>query len=694
MKQDILVRNGFIAINAPADEHVSYRPDAEVATLLSNLASYGYTLDRKALDALIRLKGLGTWWRTVETILKDITGANRKMDDHVVYKNFPKEVLDMTRADSIFNQIMIYHGVPYDCLREEEDTRPPLGKIERLKVLTLADETTPGKIFTDLKAMPNRWSDNQTVWAKTLFENTNALVMSDFGFKENGIVLAAENFEKVEFVPSSATDVLRLCAVLSKGDVSLREKVKFRTFSRSDRRRLLAALDEQKNIADDFAMRPEQWKRVLERLHPGDYKFANVQKAYDALYNKTVRPFSALVDPQVVTREAMDTAATRPGEFLRRFHYFYSLFGEDAVTRLCGVVDKLTTRQLAGLRAYLRTINDRATLIYPPKSNWARAQIVENTKTKLTQGHRATIEKAISGVLSKRLAAAFPEGVALDMRVDQVRLQTNDQKLAEYGRGTEFDIPSNITFLRSASYWEKDGGTTWYDNGWNFFDENWKSLGCVAWNEQYFGPNRRARLYYNQNDQSDAAAIFSGDPVNSRDLKGRACQMADVYLDRLEAMGVGYAVWNILCYSKKKFSEAKEVLATLQMGDNPETGKLYEPSRAQMVFPLKSDAYTSYVAYVDVKRRKLVYMDAPLKSNVSSASANSETLEKLMPAYVEYLASIPTLLDVLQDAPAGDTPILYEDSNVAINDGRAFVFVPTRPENTYRRLSVTDVTEV
>lgn len=702
MDQDLLIRNGFIAVPAVAAP-VEWSPErvrTSVATVISNLATYGYIVDAQTLKLLFAADDLTRWWGKVEPVLKSITGADRNMGEFIVYKNFPREVLDMDHATQVWHQVLIYQGMPQEFLVEAENVRPVLGDTKRLKVLTASNDQTGAKIFADLMSMGNRWTDNQKVWAEKLIGQRNAIVFSDFGFKENAVHLAAKFFAGIEFEPSSATDVIRVAAGVSGGDVSLRETVRFRRMQRPERRRLLAALDGQTGLEADFAMRPGPWKRLLHALRPGDYKhkdgtfvFPNVVRAYDDLFQAKTKPFGALADPQMPTPDTLKTVATRPGEFLRRFHHYYGLFGRGAVDAFLPVMERLNTRQLVGLRAYMRSINGRVFMIYPPKSNWARAQVQPNSKTAFSPADRKAVEDRISEILGSRLAKAFPEGVALDMRVDAVKLQTNDQKLAEYGRGTEFDIPENIHFIRSASYWAKTGrhGYTWYDNGWNFFDENWQPLGTCGWDAQTFPYDRSYWRGRKDGKQISAAAIFSGDPVNTRDLKGRACQMADLYLDRLEGLGVRFCVWNVLCYSRIKFSDADDVLATLQMGENPEEGQTYEPSRAQMVFPLKSEAYTSYPAYLDLKRRKIVYMDVGFPGSTSSAQSNSENLKKLMPAYVEYLDALPSVLELMQDAPTGTTPIRYDDRDTEITGGRAFVFRPERSENRYDRLSVTDL---
>jgi hypothetical protein len=260
--------------------------------------------------------------------------------------------------------------------------------------------------------------------------------------------------------------------------------------------------------------------------------------------------------------------------------------------------------------------------------------------------------------------------------MEMVKLQTNDQELASYGRGTVFPIPEEMTFLRTASYWENNSSwaNTWYDNGWNFFDENWDSVGTCCWNRTY---------------DLGEAAVFSGDPTNSKEMKGRACQMIDLYIDKLIEKGVRYAVWNVLAYSHIPFSQATgEVLATLQWGEDPQSGKLYEPSRAQLVFPLQGDNKTKYIAYIDLVERNLVYMDANLKGRVSSAAANTAILSEQMPAFVDYLDSLPSVADLFRHAP-GNVPVVYTDAEREIPEGQAYVFKAENEENSYEQLDLT-----
>jgi hypothetical protein len=686
----MLIANSYISVidNVHGKRLPGENTDAMLGTILANLAHHGFVPNVEAVKKLQKLGAaqLQFWWPEIEKAVKKVSGASRQMGKFVVYKNFPKECLAMSESEWVIKQILMYIGFPNAMFTEEEKARPMMLEAKTLKVLSLADSETPATIFESLKQNASRWSDNQDAWAKTLVSVDGVVDIDEFKFKENGIVLAAmllgdpATFEVADIRIANATDVLRLCAAMSGGDVSLRENVKFRRFKRAERRLIVSMLEGTKNIADDFAMRPEAWKRLLSRLHPGDFNVPRVQAAYNTLYNRTVKPFSALVDPQQPTVAMLDTLASRPGEFVRRFHNAYKLFGLDAVTKFIDVIPNLSTSQLVKFRAYLESIGERTKLMYPPKGNWGRVQVVPNNKVPVADAE--IIVKAIGRELKSRWKVAFPNGIKLDPATANIKLQSNDQKLAEYGRGTVFDIPENITFLRSASYWAmKRGSNIWFDNGWNFFDANWSHKGVVSWDNQHFN-------HYYGRERSEAAAIFSGDPTNSKDMKGRACQMADLYIDRLLAVGVRYAVWNVLCYSRVSFDEAEDVLATLQMGENAEKGNLYEPSRAQMVFPLKGKSFTKYVAYIDLARRKLVYMDADLRADVHSAARNGDTLQEKMPAYLEYLNSLPSVADLFKDANKGTLPVLYSDDGVTIRTKSAYVFQPRNPNNQYEKIAL------
>lgn len=691
MKNELLIANNFIEIPQVFSRQDKNEEKAitMIGTILNNLSYYGFILSQNAYNALTNLseEDLVKFWKDVEKDFKEITGNNRNMDEFVVYKNFPKEVLNMSEAQYWIAQTLMYWGLPNNLFTEKVDIRPTLKEQKTLKVLSLSNEDTLGSIFNSLMNNTARWSDKQEQYASSLLVETKikSLDMNNFSFKENGIILINEVLKNSNLLStvniniSTATDVLRLAAKMSDGDVSLRENTKFKKFSRPERRFLLSKMDSATNLVEDLGLRKGQFKKLLSNLHPGDYNFNNVKEAYNELYRDQIKTFNSQIESKIVSNDVgvLEQLKERPGDFFRKLHNVYGKFNTQAIEAFTDIIPQLKTIQLLKLDNYLHTINDRKTLMYAPNGNWSKAQIVENKKIPFLKDDLEKIRNSISQEIGLRLNEKFPQGVDLSPETKNIKLQTNDQKLATYGRGTVFSIPESMQFIRSASYWENvSAGNTWFDNGWNFFDDNWKEKGTSCWNHTH----------------EVEGAIFSGDPTNSKDLKGRACQMIDLNLDKLQEKGIRFAVWNILSYNKLQFEDVKDVLATLQWGEKAEEGSLYEPSRAQMVFPIKGQSMTKYVAYIDVVERKLVYMDANLYGNTSSAGNNASPLSATMPAYLDYLNSLPSVEDLFIHAQKGTTPIFYSDKGIDLEKNiSAYIFQPENEKNDFQKIELSEI---
>lgn len=686
MTDEILfAQNGYVAIPQAAATLLADPRQIQLrsfGTIVSNIAYYGYIPSLALTEKLMGLNdaGLVEFWKKIKPALSYMSGEDRKMGKFIVYKNFPKEVLEMSEARYWSNQIYMYFGVPARFFTETENPREPITEKVSLKVLDLVGEDTALKIFTKLCRIPASWTDFQVAQANHLVETFSQFTidMDEFAHKENAANLAARIFpeileERRKVALSTATDVLRLAAAISNGDASLRENTKFRKFSRAERRLLVNLIECGKHVDDDFAMRPEQWKRLLSKLHPGDFKdAAKVHEAYDRLYKREARTISARIEGDLLNKDikALVTLKAQPGQFVRRLHHAYSLFGKAAFDAFKDVTGRLTVTQLIKLDTYLNTINNRVTQAVTPKGSWTKLQVLSNDKIKIKAADLNDIRSHISNEIGSRLNAMYPQGFSVDINTVNVKLQTNGQALAPYGRGTTFDIPAEADFIRMGSFWKmKNSDSVWFDVGCNFFDDNWQPKGTLCWNSSHpFGAGKQAPV------------AFSGDPVSSMESGGRAGQLIDIYPHKLAAKGVRYAVLNILSYNNVKFDEAEDVLATIQWGQGPQKGKLFEPSRNQAVFPITGSSLTKYICYIDIVDRKLVYMDVDLRANVSSARANEGRISAMMPAFVEYLHSLPSIADVFCHGKEGTIPILHNDEGVELA-GPAYVFQRRNGEN-------------
>lgn len=690
----ILIRHNYVQFPEILEVFGVREPnEGAIATVLMNLAYYGRALSVESYKQLVQLtpSQLGNWWVSMEKELKEITGANRKIEDFVVYKNFPAEVLEKSVAEYWVPQLLMYWGFPSEMFAQDIKPRLKMDEKKRPVVLRLAKASTLKDILDSYVKAPARWKDAEledVLFLTETYEPNVAQVV----FKENLVRLAASLISKGRNIKfKSATDVLRLAAGLSDGDVSLRTPNKFKSFKKPMRRFILTALEGTSNLEDDVARRPELWKRLLHQLHPGDYRrqFPRTVKVNNELYHDRLETFNSKVETALVAKDedVLSLLADRPGEFRRRLAHTLSLFGGKAVRAFTDkdVLSKLTVAQVVSLRTYLETVNDRKHRTFPPKGNWNKLQIADARP--IHKKHVASIVKA----LGKQLAKRVPKVGMLDEATSMVKLPNNGEE-GPYTRGTTFPIPEDVKFIRSASYWKVDNSRyTWYDNGWNFFDANWKSVGSCCWITPYF-PGDRA-TYASLRDpkrNKDAGAVFSGDPVVA---SGKATQMIDLYPERLVAQGVRYAVWNILCFSRLKFSEAEDVFAALQWGEDAEKGKLFEPSRAQVTFPVKGETYTKFIVLLDLVERKMIFLDANLKGNTSSAESNGPLLEKTMPAFMEYIKSLPSVHDLFRESVSdkSDTHILYSDKETKLDGESAYVFRPENKENKYKVVDINNV---
>ncbi|AFZ46007.1 hypothetical protein Cyast_0023 [Cyanobacterium stanieri PCC 7202] len=685
--QEILIRYGFIAINNNDQQIKS--SITSLATVLSNILYYGFGVSPQTYEKIANLseESLIHWWQNIEPVFAKITGDDKNIQDFVVYKNFPNEVLNMTESEYWMRQVLMYCGFPNEYFTQEKVERESWQESVSLKILQLSQEDSLFKVFENILYLPNRWTEQQ--WQDILcllpqfLEQVN---LNKISFKENLIQVLTYYFEKnIVFNISSATDILRLAIALSDGDVTLRKNSKIRSFKRKERKLLLASLDKCQNLREDIYRHKKIWKKLLFSLHPGDYQkeYSSVVSAYDFVYNnKKNETFNSQLELFLEQKnpQALELLKTRPGEFVRRLRHSITIFGEEAITAFEQIIPQLKLIQLVKLHKYLETINDRFYRTIPPKGNWQKMRVMELDETpKLEPNLQTKLLGAIALEIQAKINTIVPT-VNLEEKTKLITLQTNDSELTNYGRGTVFIIPNNVQFIRSASYW-RSGATNqniWYDNGWNFFDQHWQPKGSCCWDYPIF---------------FDDSAIFSGDPTNSKDAEGNGCQLIDLYPQKLRQWGIRYAVWNILCFSHLSFNVAQEVYASLQWGEKATEGELFEPSRCQLNFPIKGDNLTKYIALIDLEKNHLIYLDANLAGRVRSANLNLPRLKKNLPAFMEYLHTIPTVFDLFkhQQQTKNGLLVAYDDQNIHLNGEIAYIFQPSNSDNNFTPFSLTQL---
>lgn len=686
---DILLQRNLVAFDyeLPTDHELNQASTPLLGTLVSNLLYYGYIPSQGLYQVLAEVLKqqpdlVATWWKTLEKALKSITKADKNIGEYIVYKNFPAEVLEMSESDYWTRQLFIYWGVPYDAVQQDERMRSRLFEEVNFKVLQLASLRSLAAIFDNLLNKPAGWVPLELEEIKWFL--SQRFKPSNAAFKENLVYLATLCIQEgVQLQLKTATDVLRLATGLSDGDISLNTNTKFK-LKRKYRKYILGLLAQVGDLKEGVMRHKNKWKALFHQLHVGEYqeRFPKVYAVAFAIRNgQKFDSFNTKIEAllQQKDKAILDVLAQRPGDFARRLTHLIQLFGNDAVQQFIPLITELESITILKLKKHLKTISHRKFRTFPPKSNWRKVQVVDNTIS-LPKPYIDTLLAAFDAVLKNRVTALFGDQFHYTEAVDQIKLPTNNtEAVSKFNKGTVIDIPRAVKFIRTATYWQEKGRTCWMDNGWNFFDKNWATKGTCCWNNTH---------------EMNPAAVFSGDPVNSYNKSGKAGQLIDLYIPELLKKGIRYGVWSILSYSGIVFSKLEDVQALMMLGTEPQAGKLIEPSRVNLAFAVTGNSLTKYVCYVDLLLRKIIVLDSSLYASVISAKQNEERLLEQLPALVEYLHSLPSMLDLFEIFPNSQTeeaiPVLYSDEDKTIGTEQAYVFEPKNPENQYTQLSIED----
>lgn len=654
----------------------------EIATIIYNFVYYGYIPSLEVYNELLKYskEELNQFWLETKDVLEEITMASKNMGDYAVYKNFPTEVLALTEAEYWLNQFLIYFNVPYEYVVEQKEERQSLKlKIENnkdLKVLSLAEDNALDVIFENLMKSKSKWTLQEEEIFAFLLKTTNVntdLNVDDFVFKSNGVkaISLCVNDTRNLIVPN-ANDVLRLAKEISLKNIKnsqaeRKNKKHIYKLNKKEKRFLLSLLETSKNLEDDFAMKKVEWKKFMKYVHPSDFNFVRVNKAYDKLYNGLLRSHAQNLEAAKKTKNLELLNNIPNGILLREIHSLYNVFGIEVLNKIN--FNLATIDYLAKLEKYFETFDKRENFIYRPNGDWTKSKFIEKQKQPIKESDKETILLSIRNALTEKLNVLFPDGIVLDENVKNYRLPTNDLELDAFGRGSEFYFDKTIKTIRTGSYWKMEN-ICWFDNGVNFYEENFVERGAICWNNITY-----------------KGAVFSGDPVNSDDNENKATQFIDLNIEELKKNNIRYCLWTLLSFSYKKFNLADELVATLQLTEDSKLGKLYEPSLAKFKFKVGGDSLSKYLVLIDLKESKLIFLDANISTDVESTYSSQKEIKKKLSFLMEHLKSQPTVYDVFKYAKKAENInektvyIVDEDINYNIVDKKAIVFNKNNMEN-------------
>ncbi|PDW05119.1 TerD family protein [Candidatus Viridilinea mediisalina] len=673
MQQAIYIRHRNRVIVPPGDGGA---PPQYLASLLKNLERLGFTASAALIMHLQTCSVV-----QLERLAGELVPALRQMlGAHVaytpMYPNFPAQVMQTSHAELYLNAILHYltHGRPPTVKR----WRKPLIERTDLRVLDLGDEADFRAICTTLLAAKSALSPTDRADLAWFFQTYGdaalALIPTTVPLREHAALLGAlllrhtsRGAERLPTYVTTATDVLRLAVALSDGDVSLATPTKFRSFARAERRLLLELLEACGNSIEDMLRYPEPWKRLGERLHPGEYqtRFPQSAAAFDVIRNdRPVATFRSKVEGAIQAGQ-IDAALTllrgRPGELARRLdHLLRRAAQPDAVVTAFGDVaaQVSTPVLLQALAHFAQRSAGHPLRSFFPKGEVAKAQVIANTLPLLDAGLCAGVVAICRETLVNRFRERPPLGkVFVDERLRDYPVpltqRSASKALRTIPRGSRLPLGDGGT-VRFFLWWKegevggKPTGRVDIDLSAVLYDANWRYVEHISYT------NLKSEKY---------RAAHSGDIVTA---PNGACEFIDLEIESVVRYGGRYVVTAINAFTGQPFSTLPECYAGWMLRKEPQSGEVFEPQTVQQKIDVAANTRICIPVILDLVAHQVIWADLALRRNPRWFT-NVEGNQKGMLLMGQALTTLikPTLYDLFTlHAAARGTPVSREAASV------------------------------
>lgn len=710
-----LLRTGKLSLPKVPSQHLtamaSARPGpllAEVLHSQASLESLGFSYSEDVILTLSWLTHveLCTVHNNIEQMLKRALGAHQVFKP--MYPNFPEQVLLASDAELLVNAWMHYLGDWFGVRvlpLYTEAKRPPLKMLTHLKptVLALADATAVHDLLIRLI------NGNAS-----LSESNKALVidlLSYFHEHFPGRLLEALNeratipqkeiralvggwllqhspatFEGAEFARlfKTATDVLRLAAAvcapnLKTADLTLSAPPRFGKMSRGNRRLLLSLVNaiQSESVLSEMFQRREQWVRLGETLHPGEYqtRFADAFAYFKALRNNE-KPASwhGAVENQLERgRIAAVThlLAQRPGVFARKLH---EVLRKADVSECYGILDafalvaeKVATPVLLQLRQRMQSDLSRARVqAFSPKAGSGRMWVPTLQVERINDDLAELVVKTVDNTLKVRFAKLPELGkVYVDPALEGYSVpfgqRTAQKSLLTLGRGSRVSL-GDSAIMRAFMWWnengvDKDGKP--YTAGRIDLD-----LSCAVLDKSF---NYVSHCSFT--NLREKGLTHSGDITSAP--KG-ACEFIDIDFSKLPG-NAAYIAIVTYAYTRQNFADMPEAYMGWMDRADGQSGAIYDARTVRQKVDLTASGQRVLVGFVDVARREFVWADLVLPAKCGGFNAIETSTDMAGILAKGVVASIrPNIFDLATDhAMARGTMVDNPDeANVVFTSAR------------------------
>lgn len=375
----------------------------------------------------------------------------------------------------------------------------------------------------------------------------------------------------------TATDVLRLAAAVSGGDVGLRAPAKLRSFRRPERRILLAALDRvaagNRAKLGDVSQYAEQWKRLGERLHPHEHPMPGAQDVFRVARGElSVPSFASLVESALASSDVRGAAgllSNAPGLLFRSLDRL--LRASDDLGDIKAVLDAaevaakgVSGRVLLSVREHFgnRAVRTDVSRVFVNRNGRARA--MPDTR----EPFPASVIDRVCSVIDAEMSTRLPkvERLVVDPAMLGVALPLSGKTMPSgFGimpRGSVAEIEGE--WLRFFVHWRETSDRTDYDLSALMLDAAFQPAEHISWTG--------LSLPY---------AEYSGDITSAAD---GATEFVNV---RLAQVPHRFIVPSVYVYAGEGFGETAESFFGYMLRSAEQKGLPFEPAAVRMKSELR-----------------------------------------------------------------------------------------------------------
>lgn len=594
-----------------------------------NISRLGYWFTKSAAESLASQPQF-----VLEEILKALQELKGDAEYVPMYPNFPEQVASMSSFELYMNAVVHYIGdivgvriVPNYGAKEREKLTDDTVKIQSLGVATPRELS---ELFKEIASSGQAFSSVDLEDLTTLVDFCTELPES-LKNKENLVVLSELlGLEKTSRFFTTPTDVLRLAASWSGGDLTLTEPTKF-SLSRPQRRaifELLAkVLADNPSSEEDLARYAEEWKRLARTLHyrelssrSDSVSFKNASESLQKLQKGEIVTYNSRLELALLNGDLTETLhllTSRPGVFGRRLAEVLRKFPEshfEILEAFRKVARRISIPVLVSMWNFFSgpqsdVLPIRRILL---KGKKLRTVSIPN---RLSGDFSEVLEAIEFGLLNRRADKKiyFDEELA-EQRAVPLGLRNSSEALKILGRGSRIRISDDKDIVRLFMHWR------------DMNDNSYRSrvdldLSVSLMDEKF--ENRKTISYFSQK-LPELDGYLSGDLTSA---PNGAAEFIDFNISKAYASGSRYAIASVYNFTGQKLSEVPEAWAGYMLRSDSNSGEIFEPKTVENRFSLSSESTSSIVFALDLKTRELIWLDTSSGVNTYGMNAiNSGTV--------------------------------------------------------------------